>query len=112
MASVSTNVFKVGRTTGLTGGTVDLRVPAAHRLKHARANLHHRGFVVYPPPSGTFFCRPGDSGSWCLNRDGDVVAMLLEGNDVDGTGLVVPFTNIVEDIAMELGVDAGAIKFA
>lgn len=112
ISTSSTMVFKQGRTTGLTSGVFGLLLPAATRMHHVPARLHHRGYVVFPPKGRLFFCRYGDSGSWCLNGDGEVVAMIIGGDEAHGTGFVTPFLTIVEDIAMELDVDAGSIKTA
>lgn len=108
--SASSMVFKQGRTTGLTGGTFGLLLPAATRMRGVPGHLHHRGFIVFPLENRRFFCRQGDSGSWCLNGDGDLVAMIIGGDDDHGTGIITPFTTVVDDIAMMLNIDAGLIK--
>lgn len=106
----STMVFKQGRTTGLTGGVIGSLLPAAIRTRAMPGHLHHLCFVVFPVNGRRFFCRPGDSGSWCLNEDGEVIAMIIGGDDGDGTRFVTPFFSIVEDMVMVLGVDAASIK--
>jgi hypothetical protein len=52
----------------------------------------------------------GDSGSWCLNGDGDLVGLLVGGDEKDGSGVVIPFSVILKDIENIPGVGAGNVS--
>ena len=67
------------------------------------------GFAVYPTPPRQHFAMKGDSGSWCLNRDGDLVGLLVGGDEKDGSGVVIPFSVILKDIENILGVVTGNV---
>jgi len=97
-------LFKQGRTTGLTAGRLQGILPAGHRIKGLPGSIHHCGFVVYPTPPRQYFAMKGDSGSWCLNGDGDLVGQLVGGDERDGSGVVIPFSVILKDLGMILRV--------
>ncbi|KAN0068674.1 hypothetical protein V8E54_013398 [Elaphomyces granulatus] len=103
-------LFKQGRTTGLTAGRLMGILPAAHRINGLPGHLHHRGFAVYPTPPREYFAMKGDSGSWCLNGDGDLVGLLVGGDEKDGSGVVIPFSVILKDIENIPGVGAGNVS--
>ncbi|KAL4778054.1 hypothetical protein BJX76DRAFT_167570 [Aspergillus varians] len=103
------NIFKLGRTTGPTIGVLGPLVHAAFRIKGLPDGLHHRGFVVSTRPFSNSFCEPGDSGAWCLNADGELVGQLVGGDMQDGSGIMIPFAVILDDIEMKLGLPAGSI---
>ncbi|KAL2829271.1 hypothetical protein BDW59DRAFT_159261 [Aspergillus cavernicola] len=102
-------IFKEGRTTGITVGALGDLVPAAHRVAGLPAHLHHRAWVVYSSPFRKSFSQPGDSGAWCLNGDGDVVGQLVGGDEADGSGLLIPFSTVVEDIEVKFGLKSGTV---
>ena len=102
-------VFKHGRTTGLTAGVLGGIAPASHRLRNLPGHLH-RGYIVFASSFRRTFCQPGDSGSWCLNGDGDVVGQLVGGDEEDGTGLIIPFSTVLEDIERKLELKSGSVR--
>ncbi|RDW61845.1 uncharacterized protein DSM5745_10517 [Aspergillus mulundensis] len=110
MPSQDTPIFKQGRTTGLTAGLLGGLLPAAFRLEDAPQHLHHRGYVVFTAPFRNAFSGPGDSGAWCLDGNGDVVGQLIGGNQIEGSGILIPFAVVVNDIEKKLDLKPGSIR--
>ncbi|KAI9374374.1 hypothetical protein BJX61DRAFT_540821 [Aspergillus egyptiacus] len=103
-------VFKQGRTTGLTAGTLGGLLPAEHRIRELPGHLHHRGYIIFKSPHRSAFSQHGDSGAWCLNGDGDVIGQLVGGDERDGTGIMIPFSTVVDDIELKLGLKPGSVS--
>lgn len=83
-----TVIFKQGRSTGLTAGSLGGHLPAGIRINGLPGHLHHHAFVVYPLLAREHFSLPGDSGAWALNGDGDLVGQLVGGDTEDGQVLL------------------------
>ncbi|KAL4787631.1 hypothetical protein BJX76DRAFT_369357 [Aspergillus varians] len=103
-------VFKRGRTTGVTAGELGGICPEAHRIPGLPVGLHHRGYVVFLCPNKRPFGLPGDSGAWCLEGNGDVVGQLIGGDRGDGTGLLIPFSMVIDDMELKLGLKPGSLS--
>jgi hypothetical protein len=112
MPTANIVTFKRGRTTGLTAGDLGGICQAAHRIPGLPGHLHHRAYMVTTSPTRRPFGLPGDSGAWCLNGNGDVVGQLVAGDSNDGTGLVVPFKLLLNDMEDKLGLEPGSISLA
>jgi hypothetical protein len=79
-AALQDKVFKVGRTTGLTHGTVT-QVPAVvGPIPYAPGTCWFRQTLVIEGVNGTMFSDHGDSGSAVVREDGKVVGLLFAGN--------------------------------
>ncbi|KAL4942771.1 hypothetical protein BDV06DRAFT_191495 [Aspergillus oleicola] len=105
-------IFKQGRTTGLTAGTLAGVLPASYRLDGLPGHIHHRAFIVVASPHRQQFALPGDSGAWCLDGNGDLVGQLVGGDKETGAGLMIPFSVILNDIEMKLGLEPGSVSLA
>jgi len=93
-------VTKRGRTTGLTGGSVDdvstdgdVRNVDGSTRHYKRAIQVHANPAVTPGP--TDFTRAGDSGSAYLNAAGQVIAIHFAGSPGTGHSWGTPIENIV-----------------
>ncbi|MGF6806301.1 hypothetical protein OKW30_001427 [Paraburkholderia sp. Clong3] len=75
-------VFKVGRTTGLTFGTVR-QMAAIVPIEYSIGRCWFRNAVVIEGENGTTFSNPGDSGSAVVREsDGKVVGLVFAGGAV------------------------------
>ncbi|PKY08502.1 hypothetical protein P168DRAFT_278084 [Aspergillus campestris IBT 28561] len=101
-------VFKRGRSTGLTTGELDRLAPASFRIPEVPQRPHHRCFIVAPYPDRVF-AATGDSGSWCLNGNGEVLGILI-GGDPTGAGLVIPMKLVIENMEAFLKLPSGSLK--
>jgi hypothetical protein len=76
-------VFKVGRTTGLTTGSIESVGEEVRGVQYERVGpCGFRGTFTIRGSSGTLFSDHGDSGSVILRPNGEVVGVLFAGNDV------------------------------
>ncbi|KAF3491860.1 uncharacterized protein GIQ15_01377 [Arthroderma uncinatum] len=100
-------VIKKGRTTGVTLGVVG-GPPVLVRLGAAYGNLYRRAWLVSRDWSKCF-ARPGDSGSWVLNMSGQVIGILVAGDESDGSGLIVPMSLVVRNIEAVAGFPEGSL---
>ena len=77
---VGDRVFKVGRTTGLTFGTITAVGTVVGSIDYALGSCWFRQQVEIVGDNGTLFSDHGDSGSAILSTTGEVVALLYAGN--------------------------------
>lgn len=110
MPSTGTVLFKRGRSSGLTAGKLGSLSPATFRLPDLPASVHHRGYVV-TSDFGTQFASPGDSGSWCLNGDGQLVGMIFAGDTAQQIGLMTPIEVVARDIERVLQLPTNSLDF-
>lgn len=75
--------------------------PTVHRLRGVPKGLHHRAYVV--TPSNRPFADWGDSGSWVLNGEGELVGMIIARDERDGTAMFTPMENILHNIVSLTG---------
>ncbi|MFL6676015.1 MAG: trypsin-like serine protease [Massilia sp.] len=80
-AQVGDRVFKVGRTTGLTFGTVAQVAAVVGPIAYAPGPCWFRQNIVIESDDGKPFSNHGDSGSVIVREDGKVVGLLYAGND-------------------------------
>ena len=92
-----TDVHKVGRITGLTHGTtkglneVNFGEGAPSSLEMTAANLN------------TGISKPGDSGAWILNEQGQVLGMILGGDEKGYTAYYTPIILMLDDMENHTG---------
>ncbi|MBY0232658.1 MAG: S1 family peptidase [Gemmataceae bacterium] len=79
-ARVGDHVFKVGRTTGLTRGTVTAIGAVVGPIPYDPGNCWFSQQIEIKGDNGTMFSDHGDSGSLILRASGDVVGLLYAGN--------------------------------
>jgi hypothetical protein len=77
---VGDKVFKVGRTTGLTHGTVTAVAAVVGPIGYEPGNCWFSDQFEVVGDNGTLFSDQGDSGSAILNAAGQVVGLLFSGN--------------------------------
>ena len=97
------DVFKVGRTTGLTVGKVHpvRSTSSIERLSNSKYNKPRRTTFEHQVIKANYplsFNAPGDSGSWILNEVGYLVGFLWGGNDGDFSCYFTPIKEVIEDI--------------
>ena len=107
------DVFKVGRSTGLTVGhyshvksDVNLSLPlndSDERDAVPRRRLTQEHVIVTEDPrNGEQFSRSGDAGSWVCDCWGTLIGMLL-GSSASSVSYFTPIRLIVEDIEERTG---------
>ncbi|MEJ0037751.1 MAG: trypsin-like serine protease [Gammaproteobacteria bacterium] len=79
-ASVGDKVHKVGRTTGLTFGTVTQVGAVVGPVPYAPGDVWFQQCLVVEGDNGTTFSDHGDSGSAIVRDDGMLVGLLFAGN--------------------------------
>ncbi|ADI14390.1 trypsin-like peptidase domain-containing protein [Truepera radiovictrix] len=79
---VGQRVFKVGRTSGLTFGTVSAVGARVPRVAYGFGSAAFEGSVIIEGLNGSTFSAPGDSGSGIYDLKGRLVGFLYAG---DGT---------------------------
>jgi S1-C subfamily serine protease len=79
-AHVGDRVFKVGRTTGLTHGTITAVGTVVGPIDYAPGPCWFRRQVEVVGEDGTLFSDHGDSGSAVLSTTGQVVGLVFAGN--------------------------------
>jgi len=120
-AEANTHTFQVkkrGRTTGLTGGTVQGIGLKGTVLKPDKKTVHRKynnaiSILSNPDPASpaapTDFALGGDSGSALLNEEDMVVGIVFGSTEatkeVFGTGLAFPIKDLIDKFAE--GVEAG-----
>ena len=77
---VGDKVFKVGRTTGLTRGTITAVGTAVGPIQYAPGPVWFRGQFEITGDNGVMFSDHGDSGSAIVSTTGEVVGLLYAGN--------------------------------
>ena len=98
----SSRVYKVGRTTGYTEGTVT-NVAATVTLDYDGGSAYFVDQIVVNPTLDNVgpFSLPGDSGSGVLNHRHELVGLLFAGSDEQA--LVNPINLVMEGLKNELG---------
>jgi hypothetical protein len=79
---VGQQVFKVGRTSGLTFGTVSAVSARVPRVEYGFGGAAFENSLIIEGLNGSTFSAPGDSGSGIYDRRGRLVGFLYAG---DGT---------------------------
>jgi len=79
-AAVGDQVFKVGRTTGLTHGEVTQVSTIVGPIPYAPGPCWFQNTLVVEGLDGTMFSDHGDSGSAVVRSDGKIVGLLFAGN--------------------------------
>ncbi|KQZ41469.1 hypothetical protein [Duganella sp. Root1480D1] len=79
-AAVGDVVYKVGRTTGLTWGTIKQIGAVVGPVGYTPGPCWFRNNIIIEGNNGTLFSDHGDSGSAILRNDGAVVGLLYAGN--------------------------------
>lgn len=77
---VGDKVFKVGRTTGLTRGTITAVGTTVGPIAYAPGNCWFQNQVEIVGDNGSMFSDHGDSGSAVVSTTGQVIALLYAGN--------------------------------
>lgn len=79
-AQLGDRVFKVGRTTGLTWGTIQ-KLGAVTRLEYATGLCWFNRLIAVAPDPGqpAGFAAPGDSGAVLVREDGAVLGLVFAG---------------------------------
>lgn len=112
--TIGEKVYKVGRTSGLTGGTIS----AIRRTQHLKGwqveengELEYKTGYVWTIASGTEgkpFGEPGDSGSAIYNQSCQFKGLLLGGselNELGGTAYFISADDCFRDIKEIMGAD-------
>ena len=85
-------VFKVGRTTGLTRGNITTVATTVGPVPYADGESWFQGSFVVEGKDGTRFSDKGDSGSAVVSSDGKLLGLLYAGNGVQT--YVCPITDV------------------
>jgi len=84
IAAVGDTVYKVGRTTGLTYGTVTSVAAVVGPIIYAPGECWFRNSITIEGLNGTMFSDHGDSGSAIIKQGtGQVLGLLYAGNGTD-----------------------------
>lgn len=81
VASVGDQVFKVGRSTGLTHGRITDVATTVGSIAYDFGDCWFRRSITIEGNDGTLFSDHGDSGSAILDASGEVVGIVYAGND-------------------------------
>lgn len=92
-AHFDNKVFKRGRSTGLTWGTVNA-IKVDIKLGDS---VPHTAWYIVGSLTASAFAEPGDSGAFVLDRYGAWCGIVFGGSD-DGNGYVTPVNRVVADI--------------
>lgn len=109
LPSQNTVIFKRGRSTGLTAGKLGPIVPSTFRIFGVPGDIRHTCYLVTPDFGE--FAQPGDSGAWCLNGNGELVGIVIGGEESSGTGLMIPIEVVFQDIERMLNLPQDSLKF-
>lgn len=99
--SAGQRVFKIGRTTGLTFGTVvgiDEDVPVRYSDKFC----NFEGLIAIDSVAGSTFFAPGDSGAVIVGMDGIVLGLGFAFDSIGQTTFAAPIAPILEFFKCEL----------
>jgi hypothetical protein len=77
---VGDKVFKIGRTTGLTNGTITAVAIVVGPIAYDPGNCWFNQQFEIVGDQGTMFSDHGDSGSAILSTTGEVLGLLYAGN--------------------------------
>ncbi|KAL2006227.1 hypothetical protein VTN00DRAFT_9881 [Thermoascus crustaceus] len=108
LPSQNTILFKKGRTTGITAGTLAPSAPALIRIKKGLLPAARAFVITRDVLSGQHFAGNGDAGAWCLTGGGELVGLFVAGDERDGSGLMIPIEVVMEDIERTLGLSPGS----
>lgn len=78
-------------------------------LSGVPGDSHHTCYLVTPDFGE--FAQPGDSGAWCLDGNGEVVGVVIGGEESSGTGLTIPIETVFQGIERMLNLPQGSLKF-
>jgi hypothetical protein len=100
-------LFKLGRRTGFTAGTLNgVREADVHRRRKTDQgdweSVKGKSLVVVPK-SCVIFGDPGDSGSFVVDGDGQFAGLYCGGDGQRGTGLFIEATDLFDDIKLITG---------
>ncbi|NTF42594.1 hypothetical protein [Rhizobium rhizogenes] len=108
----SMRVKKVGRTTGLTGGTIVAQsaspVPVQYQVPEygVRKNVFFETVYVVVGDNGLPFSKAGDSGSLVVADDGQgnthAVGLVFAGNEQRGLSFILPLPEIMQKLSVEI----------
>jgi hypothetical protein len=101
VAAVHDRVFKVGRTTGLTHGTVTSVTTVVGPVPYAPGPCWFRRSITIEGVNGTTFSDHGDSGSAVVKEGtGEVLGLLYAGNGTDT--YVCPIADVLTELGCTL----------
>lgn len=103
-------VFKLGRTTGATWGSVNA-LKADINLEGDPETLLYTTWNIAPPPKQLQnLSQSGDSGSWVFDKDGNLCGILFAGSNPElgqgsgkSHGFVIPIDRVFADIEKVTG---------
>lgn len=108
-------VYKWGRTTGVRPGEVSLfrKVINMNEVEAWKGPIYNPtgaaavSELFVPPTDGQPFCKPGDSGSFVVDKEGHLVGLLWGmGND---DAIVTDIRVVFESIREKMKLSAGAV---
>ena len=99
----SLDVFKVGRTTGLTVGAIERLSSYVKftRQSNSKQKAPMRTTLELYAVRGLYdilFNKAGDSGAWVLDPLGDLVGVLWGGCEKSNHGYLTPIRLVINDI--------------
>ena len=97
-ARVGDRVFKVGRTTGLTYGTITAVGITVGPIPYDPGNVWFRQQIEVMGNNGTMFCNSGDSGSIVVRTTGEVLGLLYATNGTQ------TYVSPIQTVFAELGI--------
>jgi hypothetical protein len=103
-------VKKVGRTTGLTRGTIESFIPTAfavpYRAEFFKATVWFTDVWTVRSAPGHAFAAPGDSGSLVVTDDDDApaqaVGLLFAANPAGTYGWIIPIERVLTQLKVSL----------
>lgn len=104
----SLDVFKIGRTTGLTVGAIErlstyVKIRRQSNSKQKAPMRTTLEMYAVRGLYGTAFNKAGDSGAWILDPEGDLVGLLWGGCEKSGQGYFTPIQLVIDDIEKSTG---------
>ncbi|HLV89429.1 MAG TPA: hypothetical protein VKV39_20770 [Candidatus Sulfotelmatobacter sp.] len=98
-------VAKIGRTTGVTHGTVTAIELDNVTVGYDNGNATFNGQIEIEGTGSQPFSRGGDSGSLIIDQNNLAAALLFAGTDTGGTnGMGVTYANPIEVVLSALGI--------
>ena len=100
-------VKKVGRTTGLTFGTVEALIPTPmllpYKLRYFTAHVWFTDVWTIKADKDKQFALPGDSGSLVISEDGkESVGLLFAATNKGDYGFIAPIETVLHDLNLTL----------
>ncbi len=102
------NVEKVGRTTGLTYGTIESLIPTAmalpYKTRHFTSTVWFTDvWTVRVDPASDWFALPGDSGSLVITEDGqNAVGLLFAAAGRGEYGVIAPIDTVLSTLGVSM----------